>query len=635
MCGFVSIVTDETYNLSISSTLNKMTEIIKHRGPDECRTWEDDHIYLGFQRLSIIDLEKGHQPFSFDGGDYHIVFNGEIYNYIELRQKLIDMGIVLTTKSDTEVIIALYKEVGSQVVEYLRGMFSFVIWNKKANTLFGARDPFGIKPFYYIEENDRLYCASEKKSLMLIDGVSFEIDQESLHHYLTFQYVPEPKTLLNPISILKPGHTIEKKLGEKCIINEYANMQFKLTKDSTAAKIKIIRETLEDSVSMHMRSDVPVGTFLSGGIDSTIIAALAKEINPDIKAFTVGFERDGYSEIPLAQETASQMNLNHFCKIITPEEFMNELPKITWHMDGPVADPAAIPLYFVAREAKKHVKVVLSGEGADEIFGGYNIYREPNSLRIFDYMPNSIKKILKNAFSRLSEGTKGKSFVYRGCTPLVERYFGNAHIFNEQEKEFILQVYNPNFSSDLITKPFYREAELYDDITKMQYIDMHTWLRGDILVKADRMTMANSLEARVPFLDKEVIKIGSQLTVNEKIRNKTTKYLLREAFKDTIPEPTKNRVKLGFPVPIKHWLKSEMYDWAKTIIKESDTNQYINKENSLNMLEKHRKGEIDYSRRLWTIIIFMLWHQIFVEQKYNFNVNTIDFKPKLQGKKVS
>lgn len=627
MCGFVTLFKDEPLeeNGCQADILKEMTTIIKHRGPDQEGTFIDEHVCLGFRRLSIIDLEKGSQPFSYDDGRYVIVFNGEIYNYVELREQLIKEGLPFSTHSDTEVILALYKHMGTESVNHLRGMFAFVIWDRQTQTLFGARDPFGIKPFYYSEGEDYLYCASEKKSLLFTDEVTTDINEESLHHYLTFQFVPEPNTILSYVHLLEPGHTILKEIGKKAEIKKYWSIQFKPVEKPMEEKLAEIRNTLEDSVRVHMRSDVPVGAFLSGGIDSTIIVALCARIKPDIKTFTVGFERDGYSEIDLAKETAEELGVENISKVITVDEFVNELPRIIWHMDEPMADAAAVPLYFVAREAHKHVKVVLSGEGSDELFGGYNIYREPLSLKAFSHIPGPIKSILKFTSSILPEGTKGKSFLMRGCTPIEDRYVGNAKIFGQNEKNNYLKNYNNDYSYNLVTNPYYRQADNYDDVTKMQYIDINTWLRGDILVKADRMTMAHSLELRVPFLDKEVFNIASKLTLEEKVGFGTTKYALRQAFKGIVPDSVTTRKKLGFPVPIRHWLKDELYDWAVNLINESETDQYIKKENVLSILELHRKGPLDYSRKLWTILIFMLWHQIFVEKKFvlpgdsNFN----------------
>ena len=368
-----------------------------------------------------------------------------------------------------------------------------------------------------------------------------------------------------------------------------------------------------------MRSDVPVGSFLSGGIDSSFVVSLAKEINPNIKTFSVGFATEGYSEIDIAKETANALNIENIDYVIEPEEFIKELPKIVWHLDDPLADPAAVPLYFVAREARKHVKVVLSGEGADELFGGYNIYREPFDLRLFETIPQSIKGSINFLAKILPDGVKGKSFIERGCTPLEDRYIGNAKIFKDEEIKKMLRMYWDNVTFKNITLPFYNEAKDYDSVTKMQHIDINTWLRGDILLKADKMTMANSLELRVPFLDKEVFNIASKIPTEMKIAENTTKYILRKAAEGIVPSHVLNRKKLGFPVPIRNWFKEEIHDWTVNIIKDSATDYLINKEQVLTLLHQHCAGQKDNSRKLWTILIFMVWHQVFIEKKYTFN----------------
>lgn len=370
-----------------------------------------------------------------------------------------------------------------------------------------------------------------------------------------------------------------------------------------------------------MRSDVPVGSFLSGGIDSSFIVSLAKQINPQLKTFSVGFEREGFSEVDVAQETAAALNLENISYIITPDEFIRELPKIIWHMDDPLADPAAVPLYFVAREASKQVKVVLSGEGADELFGGYNIYREPYSLRMFNYIPTAIKQLLKVLSQILPDGVKGKSFIERGVTPLEERYIGNAKMFEEKEKEVLLAHYRQNFDYKNVTKQVYKQSQGYDPVSKMQNLDIHTWLRGDILLKADKMTMAHSIELRVPFLDIEVFNIASKINSKQKINNNTTKYILRKAAEGIVPDHVLNRKKLGFPVPIRHWLKDEIYEWAVDIIDLSPTDYLFNKQEIKKLLEQHVTNKKDNSRKLWTILIFMIWHEVFIENQYEFGHN--------------
>lgn len=620
MCGFIGCVHDKAQNYRDvqKQQFKNMNDLITHRGPDDDGFYYDEHIQFGFRRLSIIDIECGHQPLTYENERYWIIFNGEVYNYVELREELLKDGLTFATNSDTEVIIALYSHLKEKAVEKLRGMFAFVIWDKQEQTLYGARDPFGIKPFFYYNEGEQTFFASEKKSILLaLENEA--LDYESLQHYLTYQFVPEPGTMTKGIKKLEPGHYFTKKIGAPMEIKRYWKAHFQPVNKTEAEFTKEIRDVLFDSVKMHMRSDVPVGAFLSGGIDSSITASIAKEFHPAIKTFSVGFDHNGFSEIDVAKETADKLGVENISYVITPEEYMNEFPKIMWHMDDPLADPACVPLYFVAREARKHVTVVLSGEGADELFGGYNIYREPQDLEMFNKIPRVGKVLLKGIANIMPEGTKGKSFIERGVTPMEERYIGNAKMFTEEEKRQLLNVYKAGLDYRDITKPLYAESQGYDPVDRMQYIDIHTWMRGDILLKADKMTMAHSLELRVPFLDKAVFEIASKIPTSLKTANGTTKYILRKAAEGVVPDHVLNRKKLGFPVPIRHWLKNEMNDWAKNIIRESSTEHLINKSYLLKLLDDHCQGKADNSRKIWTVLTFMVWHQVYVEKKYSFS----------------
>ncbi|PFO72043.1 asparagine synthase (glutamine-hydrolyzing) [Bacillus cereus] len=621
MCGYVGCLynTAKRYSETEKIQFENMTNLLYHRGPDDKGYFRDEHVQFGFRRLSIIDLDAGHQPLAYENERYILMFNGEIYNYIELRKMLIKQGACFSTQSDTEVIVALYAQVKEECVNYLRGMYTFVIWDRQEKKLFGARDHFGIKPLYIAQQNDITFFASEKKSILHVMQDK-GVNPTALQHYFTYQYGPEPETLTNDINKIEPGHYFIKEIGKEIEIYRYWKPYFNASDITKDEHIRAIRDVLYDSVKVHMRSDVPVGAFLSGGIDSSIIASIAKEINPNLLTFSVGFEHRGFSEIDVAKETAEKLGVKNYSVLVTPQEFMNEFPKIMWHMDDPLADPAAVPLYFVAKEARKHVTVVLSGEGSDELFGGYNIYREPNSLKMFSYIPTSGRTVLKALSGVLKEGFKGKSFLERGCTPIEERYYGNAKIFREEEKIKLIKSYNESVNYKDVTKPLYNEIKDYDDVSKMQYIDMYTWLRGDILLKADKMSTAHSLELRVPFLDKEVFDVASKIPTELKIANRTTKAILREAVRGIVPDHVLDRKKLGFPVPIRHWLKDEMYDWALNIIKESKTEHLIDKKYVLNLLEAHRTDKGDHSRKIWTVLAFMVWHQIYIEHTYDTNL---------------
>lgn len=620
MCGFIGCIHNEPkqYTNEQIEQFKKANDIITHRGPDSDGYYFDPYVQFGFRRLSILDVEGASQPLRYEDDRYTIIFNGEIYNYVEIREMLIEKGYEFKTHGDTEAIIALYADRKEKCVEELRGMFAFLIWDKQEEVLFGARDHFGIKPLYYYESDETTYFCSEKKSLLeLVKNET--INPFGLQHYFTYQYVPEPETLHINILKVEPGHCFTKKPGQALEIKKYWAPKFQPLVQKKDRVLEEIRDVLRDSVKVHMRSDVPVGSFLSGGIDSSIIASLAKEQNPNILTFSVGFEHQGFSEVDVAKETADKLGVKNIDVKVTPEEYVKALPKIIWHMDDPLADPACVPLYFVAKEAAKHVTVVLSGEGADELFGGYNIYGEPNSLRHFKYVPDPLKKALMSMSHMMKDGARGKSFIQRGCTPIEKRYYGNAKIFTEQEKAELVKLYNEEYDYSLVTKDLYKSIEHYDDINKMQYIDMFTWLRGDILLKADKMTLAHSLELRVPFLDKEVFDVASKLDPMLKVRDGKTKIILREAVRGIVPDHVLDRKKLGFPVPIRHWLKNELHEWAVNLIHSSQTDYLINKSYVIDLLEDHCAGKMDYSRKIWTVLIFMLWHQIFIEGVYDIS----------------
>ncbi len=618
MCGFIGILRNNPGkpNDVYKNLFRDQNNSMSHRGPDDEGYFHDDFVSFGFRRLSIIDIEYGAQPLNYDDEKLWLVFNGEIYNYVELRNDLQDEGYEFTTESDTEVIAALFSKHKEDAFQYLRGMFSILIWDKEQETFYGARDPFGIKPLFYHEMGEGIVFASEKKSITLLME-NEEVNIEALQHYLSFQFAPEPLTMTAGINKVEPGHYFVKNPGKPIAFKQYWSVTFNPVLMERKDWIKRIQDVMYDSVSKHMRSDVPVGSFLSGGIDSTIIVAMAKKINPNIKTFSVGFEREGYSEIDVAKETADKLDVENISYIISPEEYVEKLPKIMWHMDDPLADPSCVPLYFLAREASKHVTVTLSGEGADELFGGYNIYREPESLKMFNSIPAPAKNLLARVAEVLPEGVRGKSFLERGTTPLCERYIGNAKMFEDKEKPQILKTYNENTCYQQITGKLYDRVSDFPIVDQMQYVDIHTWMRGDILLKADKMTMANSLELRVPFLDKEVFKVASELPVAMKIANGTTKNILREAFRGIVPDHVIDRKKLGFPVPIRHWLKDELNDWARNLIQESQTDHLLYKPYIVNLLEAHCQEKGDYSRKIWTVLMFMLWHQINIENKFD------------------
>ncbi|RAV34569.1 asparagine synthase (glutamine-hydrolyzing) [Corynebacterium heidelbergense] len=645
MCGLLGFIaahgSAEKYADAISAALPCM----HHRGPDESGTWHDDAVCFGFNRLSIIDIAHSHQPLQWgpagEPDRYALTFNGEIYNYVELREELQGLGYHFATEGDGETIVAGFHHWGADVVHHLRGMFGFAVWDKVKQSLFVARDQFGIKPMYYATTAQGTVFASEKKCILAMAeniGLGLDVDLRALEHYTDLQYVPEPESLHAGIRRLESGSYATIQPGQQPQLHRWFDPKFPVRQvaphDREAVFAKIA-EALEDSVAKHMRADVTVGSFLSGGIDSTAIATLAKRHNPNLLTFTTGFERQGYSEVDVAAESAAAIGAEHIVKVVSPEEFAAAVPKIMWYLDDPVADPALVPLYFVAAEARKHVKVVLSGEGADELFGGYTIYKEPLSLAAFEKVPSPLKKILARVGSALPDGVRGKSLLERGTTPIEARYYGNARSFNYAQLERVLRLARPEWDHREVTAPIYARSAQMDPVARMQHLDLFTWLRGDILVKADKITMANSLELRVPFLDKVVFDVAETLPVDLKVSNGTTKYALRQAMERIVPSHVLHRKKLGFPVPIRHWLAGpELYDWAQQIIRDSQTDDLLNKAEILHMLEEHRAAMTtgsgpDHSRRLWTILAFMVWYGIFVEKRITPEIDQKEYPVQL------
>jgi asparagine synthase (glutamine-hydrolysing) len=626
MCGLLAFFSSRGDAGAHRDPIAGALECLHHRGPDDTgvEVVGRDGIFA-HKRLSIIDVALSHEPLPYADGRYLITFNGEIYNYIELREELArDFGATFATAGDGEAIVAGYHYWGEDVVRRLRGMFAFVIWDRQEGRAFGARDPFGIKPMHYLEAADGVYLASEKKALLPFAppapaGGSDDdvIDLANLSHYLTLQYVPEPRTLHKGIERIGSGECLTWSADDGIRTRRWYRPAFRPTPTDDPQKLyDQIRETLRESVRMHMRADVPVGAFLSSGIDSTAVVALSREFNPNILTFTVGYDVPGYSEIEVAQESARHLEVTTIPTKIGPEDMMAALPKIVWHLDDPVADPALVPLYFVAKKAAEHVTVVLSGEGADEFFGGYTIYREPLSLAHVQGLPDPMQKGLRIMSKVIPQGVKGKSFLERGTTPIEARYYGNARMFSEEEKQRLLRRYDPSVRYTDVTAPVYAECAELDDVTKMQYVDLYTWLRGDILVKADRMSMAHSLELRVPFLDKEVFDVAATVPVELKLppRSDATKYALRRALDGVVPPAVVNRKKLGFPTPTRVWLRNEMYEWARDILATSGAGELLDLSYAGRLLEEHRREDADHSRKVWTVLVFCIWHAIFVER---------------------
>ena len=604
MCGYVGFA---DHIEDKNTVLKNMMNTIIHRGPDSEGMYTDDDVALGFRRLSIIDLEAGSQPLFNEDNSIVLVFNGEIYNYQDLRTGLIEQGHQFRTKSDSEVLINLYEEYGEEMLNKLRGMFSFAIWDQKQKRLFAARDFFGIKPLYYAQMNGTFMFGSEIKSFLEHPNFHKELNREILEHYLTFQYSPCTETFFKDVYKLPPAHCLTYQNGE-VTVKRYWEIKFDADHEHDVNYwAEEIKKVMEDSVKAHKVSDVEVGSFLSSGVDSSYVAYLA---NVD-KTFTVGFAPEQYNEISYAKEFSQFMNVKNISKVISPEEYWDSLSNIQYHMDEPLADPAAIALYFVSREASKHVKVALSGEGADEIFGGYNVYREPLEFTAYNKIPMPIRRAI-GAVARKFPKVRGFNFLVRRSMTLEERFVGNAFMFDEAEKNRLLQKRVAKKTPMDITKPFYDKTKGQDPVTRMQYLDLHLWMAYDILLKADKMSMANSLEVRVPFLDKYVMDLASHIPYECRVQGTTTKMAMRKAANEVIPAKTADKKKLGFPVPIRVWLKEDKY---YNIVKKEFTSdaakEFFHTDYLVKLLDQHKEGKYDNSRKIWTVFMFLRWYDEF------------------------
>ena len=605
MCGFAGF----TGHLDNGEeVLTNMMNRIIHRGPDSAGQHIDGKAYMGFRRLSIIDLDNGSQPMYNEDKKIVITFNGEIYNHQELRAELIEKGHIFANNSDTEVLIHAYEEYGEDMLNKLRGMFAFVIWDSEKETLFGARDFFGIKPFYYAVVDGNLVYGSEIKSILEYPGYKKELNETALENYLTFQYSVLDETFFKGIYKLMPSHCLTFHKGE-LKVKRYWEPTFEADNNvSLDTLIQEIDDAMHDSVEHHKISDVEVGSFLSSGVDSSYVAAI---FNGD-KTFTVGFDYEKYNEIDYAKSLSEKIKIDNYSKLVSSQEYWAAIPKIQYHMDEPLADPAAIALYFVSQTAAKHVKVALSGEGADEFFGGYNIYREPHDLAGFQKLPLGLRKALAKCASALPFKFKGKNFLIRASKPVEERFIGNAFMFNEKERDKVLKHPTGKYNHTELTKPFYDKVKDKDDVTKMQYIDINFWLIGDILLKADKMSMAHSLEVRVPFLDRKVFDVARTIPTKYKVNKQNTKYAMRMAAHKYLPDMVAEKKKLGFPVPIRIWLKDEKYyNIIKKAFNSKAANKYFNTSELMKYLDDHKAGKADNSRKIWTVYMFLVWYEDF------------------------
>ena len=604
MCGIVGFTGMRAGREAI---LKAMTDAIAHRGPDGEGSYFGSGVALGHRRLSIIDLAGGAQPMFNEDKNLAVVFNGEIYNFMELRAKLVEAGHTFSTDhSDTEVLLHGYEEWGEGMLAQLRGMFSFAIWNEAEQTLFCARDHFGIKPFYYyLTDEGELLFGSEIKSFLAHPGFKKELNESQLELYLSYQYSPGEDTFFKGVKKLLPAHSLLWKAGE-VNVKRYWEPRFEPEEGKTLSDWESrVEEVMRQSVAAHKISDVEVGSFLSSGVDSSYMAYLA---HVD-KTFTVGFANKQYDETDYAAEFSKFMGVKNYAYRIEPEEYWENLPRIQYHMDEPLADAASVALYFVNREAAKQVKVCLSGEGADEFFGGYNIYKEPFTVSWYDHIPLPIRRAIGAVAEQLPP-VHGVNFLVRRSRPLEERYIGNTNLMGERRKKQLLKHYTGSKKPTDLSGMYFEKTAGQDPVTRMQYTDLHLWMVGDILLKADKMSMANSLELRVPFLDKEVFEVARHIPVECRADADHTKMALRGAAARSIPEKTADKKKLGFPVPVRAWLREEKY---AAIVREKfqseSAEKFFNTRELTKMLDQHMSEKRDNWRQIWCVFMFLTWYE--------------------------
>ena len=623
MCGIVGFTNT---NKDSEMIIGAMMDRIKHRGPDASGKYIDDGIALGHRRLSIIDVtSQGDQPIFNEDKSLVLVFNGEIYNYRDIRAELVRAGHTFATNTDSEVLIHGYEQYGTKLLGKLRGMFSFVIWDTKKRELFGARDYFGIKPMYYALMGDTFMFGSEIKSFLEHPDFKKELNEAALENYLTFQYSPTSETFFKNVYKLMPAHYFIYKDGQ-LDIKRYWDINFEADeKRSLAQWVNDISDTFKNSVQAHKIADVEVGSFLSSGVDSSYAAAVA-----DVdKTFTVGFGSDEkYNEIGFAKEFSKAIGKENYSKVISPEEYWESLEMIQYHMDEPLADPSAVALYFVCNIASQQLKVALSGEGADEIFGGYNVYSDPGGT-LYDRLPKFFRRGVGKLAGKLP-AKRGVNFFVRKGKTVEERFIGNAYMFTPEERKKLLKITTDAPDPTRLTWHYYKRVQKLDDVTKMQYLDLHMWMMGDILLKADKMSMANSLEVRVPFLDRRVIELAQRIPTKYRVTHKKkteqtkyiTKYAMRLAAKKDTPQQTgktAEKKKLGFPVPIRVWLKQDKYyGIVKDAFESESAKKFFDTALLEKLLDDHRGGKADNSRKIWTVFTFLIWYRVYFEHNGEF-----------------
>ena len=612
MCGFAGFSVNGLPGDRLA-VIRAMGERIVHRGPDQDDCYLDDEMAFCFRRLSIIDLEGGSQPILNEDGTKVLVFNGEIYNYQTLRADLLEKGHVFKTSTDSEVLLHGYEEYGGRgLLAQLRGMYAFAIWDKSEKKLFAARDIFGIKPFYYYRRDGEFMFGSEIKSFLEHPRFQKELNEERLPDWLCFEYLPDSETMFKNVWKLPSGCYLEYQNGE-LKVERYYEVQYRIDESRSLEDWeKAITETFTDSVEAHKIADVEVGCFLSSGVDSSYVVKEVSKVTKDVKTFSVGYEEEKYSELPYAQDFSRVVGVQNISNKISADDFFGMASKIQYYMDEPLPNPSEIPLYFLAKNAAKYVKVVLSGEGADELFGGYPMYLAGGHFAEYSKIPRPLRKMAGGIARRLPE-FKGKHFMVRGAMEPWQRFMRCNYVFHWQERQkYLKKTYPKAGDPALLTKGLFDRVKDLDEPTQLQYVDMYSWMLYDILQKADRMSMANSLELRVPFLDKKMLELAVQIPTRYRAHHETTKVALRAAALKQLPERTANKKKLGFPVPLNDWLREDKYyGMVKEKFEGEIAGMFFNQEAILGLLEDHKTGQRLNMKKIWTIYSFILWYEEF------------------------
>ena len=611
MCGFAGYINNYA-TFDKMAVIKAMADRIVHRGPDDAHYYVDDDISLGFRRLSIIDLEGGRQPILNEDGSLVLLFNGEIYNYQSIREDLLKAGHVFKTKTDSEVILHGYEEYGKKVLDRLRGMFAFIIWNKQTKELFGARDIFGIKPFYYYKKDGEFLFGSEIKSFLSHPKFEKELDEDMIPLYLSYEYIPDERTIFKNVYKLPGAHCFTYKDG-KLEVERYYHIRYNIEEDKSLEYWEdAITKEFSESVAMHQISDVEVGCFLSSGVDSSYVVKEISKGTKKVKTFSVGYEEEKYSELPYAQDFSSVIGVQNIANKVSADEFFDAVPEIQYFMDEPLPNPSEIPLYFLAKNARKYVKVVLSGEGADELFGGYPMYLAGGHFdRYAHKVPRPVRKAL-GTVARHAPSFKGRNFLIRGAMEPYQRFMRANYVFQSAERQKYLKRPIATKLPEEYSKRYFDEVPNLDEPTQLQYVDMHTWMIYDILLKADRMSMANSLELRVPFLDRKMLELSTRIPTRYRAANETTKIALRGAAIKQLPERTANKKKLGFPVPLNDWLREDKYyNKVKAAFQSDIAEKFFVTDELMKLLDDHKNGRALNMQKIWSFYTFIVWYEQF------------------------